>query len=750
MGLDDVIVPGGGKADLWQGLNCKGKYAGDLRIELTYYDTRAKPEKGEEIISVQEELRQQYGSLQSKVKRRPLPTNPNAPSTTPVVIPDRAPPGRARHGPRDLQMPLRAGSTPAEALSYPHSAATLIGQTPVHPAAITPGVPVEQASPTQYYGEYESNPDPEVYEAQQPDFLPQLPPSNRQRGAQPRFSQRASQPQLYQHQQQHPPQPRPLSHIGLPHSHSAPAVPVAHEEDFLYDHDLPEALPEADYQQQHHRQRRNDIPPGWEHEFPTHQPYAEDELDGPPPPPVHSNSSPAVPHYGSAHGRTYAPGAARYGTTPPTARHAHMPNSSPIQSIEQGYSPAQPSYGYRNPARGASFDEYGTSPYQHSYESTPNLPSSHQSPSPIGRTPPFRQMPGRSSFAEPNSTPSRPHPLSQQVPRARSPNPSAYSRHELPEAAQEVPQYPDYRGRVRAQSANPRAASPQPPQQPQSAGRPAKNPYSIQFPVRAFASSDANPLSTSQPNSASRPLPNRASAPPMRKSVSPRPSMSEGSGAVPFSPDSFDVHNPQPSNGEGSGARDGRSGPIVGWHGQEIDPSDHLPVDSWAPEPKKKTPTKTYGLGRERDFGPRTVQGASAGAGRSSRDTVLNVRLKAQSQEPEPSRNRMGRKSPGPGRSPNMELPMHEGFDSVPNPYEQPQPPFSRGYRDASRSPGGYGGGSPGGYGSAPPSLPPKVPLNYESDALSREISSIDIGTRQRAPTSFVPVRSHRDRNNFY
>lgn len=696
-----------------------------------------------------EELRQQYGSLQPKVKRRPLPTNPNAPSTTPVVIPERALPGRARHGPRDLQMPHRAGSAPAEVLSYPHSAATLVGQTPVHPAAITPGIPPmpEQASPTQYYGEYDVNPDPEVYEPEQPDFLPQLPPSNRQRGgAQPRFSQRASQPQLYQHTHAHPHQTRPLSHVGgLQHSHSAPAVPAAHEDEYLYQSEFPEVVPEPDH---HHRQRRNDVPPGWEQDFPTYQPHVDDDLDGPPPPPLHSNSSPAVPNYGSAHGRTYAPTAARYAATPPSARHSYMGNSSPIQSIEQGYSPAQPSYGTRNPARGASFDEYGTSPYQHSYGSmTPD----HQSPSPVGRTQPVRQMPGRHSFAEPANTPTRPHPLSQQVPRARSPLPNPYQRRDLPESTHEGAHHSDHRGRGRAQSADPRSVSPQPPpQQLQSAGRPARNTYSIQFPVRAFESSDANPLSTSQSSAAARTLPSRASAPPMRKSVSPRPSMSEASSAIPFSPDSFDVHNPPPPNGEGSGLRDARSGPIVGWHGQEIDPSDHLPVDSWAPEPAKKTPTKTYGQGRERDFGPRTVQTGSAG--RAPRDTVINVRLKAQSQEPESSRNRTVRKSPIPGRSPSMEPPMrpHDDFDPVPNPYEKPQPPFSRGHRDASRSPGGFGGGSPGGYGSAPPSLPPKVPLNYDGDALSREISSIDIGTRQRAPTSFVPVRSHRDRNSYY
>ncbi|KAK7722423.1 hypothetical protein SLS64_000960 [Diaporthe eres] len=43
--LRDIVVPGGGQNDLWHNLTCKGKYAGEIRIELTYYDTRPKPEK---------------------------------------------------------------------------------------------------------------------------------------------------------------------------------------------------------------------------------------------------------------------------------------------------------------------------------------------------------------------------------------------------------------------------------------------------------------------------------------------------------------------------------------------------------------------------------------------------------------------------------------------------------------------------------------------------------------------------------
>jgi hypothetical protein len=43
--LDSIITPGGGQSDDWHTLNCKGKYAGEIRMEVTYYDTRPKTEK---------------------------------------------------------------------------------------------------------------------------------------------------------------------------------------------------------------------------------------------------------------------------------------------------------------------------------------------------------------------------------------------------------------------------------------------------------------------------------------------------------------------------------------------------------------------------------------------------------------------------------------------------------------------------------------------------------------------------------
>lgn len=228
---------------------------------------------------------------------------------------------------------------------------------------------------------------------------------------------------------------------------------------------------------------------------------------------------------------------------------------------------------------------------------------------------------------------------------------------------------------------------------------------------------------------------------------------------MPFSPDSFDVHNPNSRQSTlpvgnsphtpyqvkpgSSTMPHGSTGPIVGWHGQEIDPSDHLPVDSWAPEPEKKTPTKMYGLGRDRDFGPRSAQ--SSESRHLSKDTVVNVRPRAQTLPPQeeqsPSRNKLQKKSPG--RSPIEPLKERHNYNSVsvPDPYAQNE-----------YSPAFYQSNETGGYGGyAPPSTSP-------TDVLTREISSIDIGSGRfsrggggvPAPASYVPVRSHKDRRTFY
>jgi hypothetical protein len=46
--LQEVIVPGGGQSNTWHTLNSRGKYAGEILIEITFYDTRPKQEKASE------------------------------------------------------------------------------------------------------------------------------------------------------------------------------------------------------------------------------------------------------------------------------------------------------------------------------------------------------------------------------------------------------------------------------------------------------------------------------------------------------------------------------------------------------------------------------------------------------------------------------------------------------------------------------------------------------------------------------
>ncbi|KAH0533933.1 hypothetical protein FGG08_007451 [Glutinoglossum americanum] len=95
--LESVVVPGGGQNDLWHTLNCKGKYAGDIRIELTYYDTRPKDEKpaGEMRRESarhggEEGEREAVGGPRQlkQVKRRPL--QPDAANAPEAAVPDHA------------------------------------------------------------------------------------------------------------------------------------------------------------------------------------------------------------------------------------------------------------------------------------------------------------------------------------------------------------------------------------------------------------------------------------------------------------------------------------------------------------------------------------------------------------------------------------------------------------------------------------------------------------------------------------
>lgn len=86
-----------------------------------------------------------------------------------------------------------------------------------------------------------------------------------------------------------------------------------------------------------------------------------------------------------------------------------------------------------------------------------------------------------------------------------------------------------------------------------------------------------------------------------RKSVSPAPPISDGRrlSGVPYGPDSYDALNPSVAaplpkeQARQEKEYDEVEGKIITYDGKEIDPSDHLPMDTWAPEPEPKKPTGT-------------------------------------------------------------------------------------------------------------------------------------------------------------
>lgn len=202
---EKVIVRGGGRSDNWFTLNCKGKYAGEVRLELTYYDSRPKPEGWVE-------KKEKVETSKSGVKRRPLPTNP-AGVEAPLAAPKSFGPrtlshptagARQQHALPEHMRELRARRTPQapsptqsevaqEYNGTPEPVDYASSRTPSDPRARAPypdnmmynGSDSEHGTPYQYDT-------PERQSSQSsalPHGLPELPPMDNSRS---RFARRSS------------------------------------------------------------------------------------------------------------------------------------------------------------------------------------------------------------------------------------------------------------------------------------------------------------------------------------------------------------------------------------------------------------------------------------------------------------------------------------------------------------------------------------------------------------------------------
>jgi hypothetical protein len=349
--LEAVITPGGGQSDDWHPLTCKGKYAGEIRIEITYYDTRPKAEKPvvekrRESMRADGQSPALGGPRESKpIKRRPLPSDPTGASPSPVSTPEQRGLRGIRAGPRELgsprhqqpqeRTPVQQRDTPSR---RPLPDASPMNGTPVsnHNTLQRQSMAQDPYTPpntrpsltniTQKNGESfdMSYAAPKLYEVQPINAVPQhmRDPGHRSMAQEEFHSRRQSQSQS----QSQPPEPV--------HSHSAPLVPTQHSYDDArldqhgqyFDDQNYRSYSQDPYQDpsyqvaplrptRSHDRSPGQISPSEGYHSDTYgtspsqydeglsyrrrsamQPMVEDEDDLPPPPPMHKRNASTLPH----------------------------------------------------------------------------------------------------------------------------------------------------------------------------------------------------------------------------------------------------------------------------------------------------------------------------------------------------------------------------------------------------------------------------------------------------------------------
>ena len=614
--LDQIVVPGGGTNDLWHGLNCKGRYAGDIRIELTYYDTRPK-------VDVVEDRRQSAPAMSSidkvssglggprqpkPVKRRPLPADPTEPSRS-SPLPQTPPPiGQNLSGSqqRYVESPDDYNFRPTPPTDkrnqrlqdeQPRSSPLMNGQSPQTP--YTDGTDMTPALNHSNLDMY----DPTI----QTDY--------RQASA-PMLSQSPQNGQFYDQENEYDAeymddwQPRPIAQPlqnGIVHSNSSPAMIDP-------------------------RLRQKTMPHSW----PDAETLMDDDGPPPPPPPAHRSLPLTTPL--NTRGR---------GTGSITG--------SPLSTV-QSHSSFQ----------GYQLSTSSSHPQIHLNQGMP--PSLVPGYEPKTAEDESKRMYERHMSARQQS-------FDQPLPHTPTPSSAAQSRQQpLPRSIENIQERRGHR-------------------------------YSAPVDRYSTPSSKARAVS-----------PDRLT--PVRKSLSPQPAPAEKAqqSGIPFSPDSFDAYNPSikaansvndpgakystPEQAQEASRQHERKeklgdGPIIGNDGRIIDPSDHLPTDTWAPEPEQKTPTRR---------GP---------------EVTVRFRNSPQGAQPMPL---AGRRPLNEARTHSASSPMY-GYNARNSPMT---PPSWNCVQQYPRAPPG----------NVPPPVPGKVPIGGGKedwgDALSEEMRRIDIGSGRR------------------
>ncbi|KAF2029583.1 hypothetical protein EK21DRAFT_101064 [Setomelanomma holmii] len=685
--LEAVITPGGGQSDDWHPLNCKGKYAGEIRIELTYYDTRPKAEKP--VVEARKESARPDGQSpalggprESKpVKRRPLPSDPTGASPSPNNAPEPRGLRGVRAGPRELGSPRhqqpqerapvqqRSSQQAETPTRRPLPDASPINGTPVS----NNNTPQRQQAPQDPYTPHNPRPSltniaqqngesfdmsyaaPKPYEVQPGNAVPQRlrEPAQRTMSQDDYQSSRGSL------------QPHQLESL---HIHSAPAVPTQHtyeshphQQQYLeyqesnqivsYSQDpyqdpayqVAPLRPSRSHDrspggmsphEQYHSDSQGYLPSPYD-EGASHrrrsamQPMVEDEDDIPPPPPAHRRNASTLPHPAQESPRQY-----------------QEDSPAPLNINRYREDPQQASYSQPNPYTHDDYVRQTPSERRMTYprgsSHPPSRPESRDAmvPSPLRQETsalPASLVAGL-DLSRDMVAYQAPPPLYETPPRLRQ-----YSEPAEYRSASQYDNHVQSQELVHQQSL-PSYDSPyyphDPPEQPRRTS-----------PVHEPAV--YKPRATSpgvSPRYSPNPVDDRTSrgptrSMPTRKSVSPRPPPMEDYGerrlsGVAFNPDSFDVYNPRvskspvPGNSDederpGSRMEYNDKGQIVTFSGRVVDASDHLPIDNWAPEPTPKGMVKDKpARSRAQLNGSRDIEAAKQREEKYRRDREARERIR--------------------------------------------------------------------------------------------------------------------------
>ncbi|KGQ01611.1 hypothetical protein PAAG_11592 [Paracoccidioides lutzii Pb01] len=688
--LKNVVVPGGGQNDLWHGLQCKGKYAGDIRIELTYYDTRPKDEAVIERRKEAEKVETRAETVQSGLsgprqakpsKRRPLPADPTGSSPSRPPSSDRVvpPPSALRENHstptrQTIQEPPPQSTPPSQsqrAYETPDDFPTPIKIPPLEKfkscrsisTVVVPSIPsLLEKWPTPKYQNIPHNTHHQSLDHSPLHNIGQnvydypleptpIPPPRDCYQTPPRQTTYSMQtPDRYNTSPSYPPPSRGSSYAATdsPQTQQSPEPPInaspndrrSHYHRYSTSHANNDVFRDSPLR---HSLNNPDFPP--RHEYMQPHLQNEEEEGPPPPPPVHRQifhpqqhlqqlptSIPAKPPLSSAPA-DYGHNQNALGPIPmpePLSIGPGRTSPLPMPVGEQGQQYIAYSSSYHS--QNLSFSSVDREPVSaYSSSPTPSYMNAHANTNVNSYA---RDRMAAAPVQEQPGTSDGDIKVMASVPSALVPGYKAA----VPEEAERSMIYHNnsYVSPPPQPQLHQQPPSPQPHQQPPS------------------------PQPQPQPQTRPHPQPSRTSprppdlrSIPARKSVSPHPHQppalrdptNPSLPGVPFSPDSYNALNPSvstafttsisssiPTYQESALEADRQRevdklrdlGPIIGDDGRVIDPSDHLPTDTWAPEPERKFATVSgsggAGVGKRAEVVVRFKHagqrdGASAGSG---------------------------------------------------------------------------------------------------------------------------------------